>query len=130
MICQKISFDRYNEDLQRYGFSTVLQSIFGGHFQSAAAGHFHSEESDALNVIESQDFRKLFAVIYIVQLGAAWQAVAETVTVIFAGQFCLSVYDVNGTLVTCPGTESTAVTFFIVNPYDFPDHICKSPLIA
>ena len=39
-----------------------------------------------------------------------WQAITETVTVVFSQQFCFTVYDTDSSFVTGVSTKATAVT--------------------
>ena len=57
---------------------------------------------------------------------AARQAVAKSVAVVLPDQLCLSIDNVNGSLVTGCGAQTAAVAFFLVYLDDFPQHIIGS----
>ena len=59
------------DDLPGDEFPAVLECFLGRHLQTAAAGNFHSYNGYALNVVTLNDCGQFFAVIHLVQFGAA-----------------------------------------------------------
>ena len=44
-------------------FATVLEGFFGCHFQTTAAWNFHAHDGNTLDIVLTDDFGELFAVI-------------------------------------------------------------------
>ena len=68
---QQVAIGADGDNPQGEIFAAGGQSSAGGVFQPAAAGHFHAQQGDALNIIGGQNSGKLFGVIKGIQLGAA-----------------------------------------------------------
>ena len=70
---QNFAVHRECDHLPGDHFAAVLKGRDHSPLQPAAAGHFHPQNGHALDVVLAQDLGQLFAVIHIVQLGAADQ---------------------------------------------------------
>ena len=73
LLLQYFPFSGDGDHLPRDKLSAVLKSFLHGHFYASAAGNLHSHYGDAFDVIVSYDLRKLFGVVYAVQLRAAYK---------------------------------------------------------
>ena len=70
---QNVPFCGEGDDLKRNILTAVLQSPSGSCFNTAAAGNFHSDYSNALNIIFDQNVCEFFGIIDVIQFGAAYQ---------------------------------------------------------
>lgn len=49
----------------------MLKSRFGRLLDATAAGHFHTDDGDAFDIVMGDDLGQLLAVIFVIQFGAA-----------------------------------------------------------
>ena len=70
-IVQQVALDGNGLHLPRQQLAAVLQRGANGVFQSAAARHLHADNGYAFDVVLTEDFGQLLAVIHIIQLGTA-----------------------------------------------------------
>ena len=61
--------------------------------------------------------------------GAGGQTVAQPIALILPQQNRFAVFYADGAFVAGLGTQTAAVAFFLVNFYDFTDHITDSSII-
>ena len=70
-VIQQFALDGNGLHLPRQQLAAVLQRSADGVFQSAAARHLHANNGYAFDVVLTEDFGQLLAVIHIIQLGTA-----------------------------------------------------------